>query len=709
MPLVDFISQTYESISKNVSSKRTLNLYPESTEGEGKSNLILVGCAGTTETADFEYVEGTETTTITTPAVTANSFIGNGVDSGVELSTLTSVPDFFAWTSLVIYGGSGPIVAIGGAVSPSQGAYFQVDVSGGFIRVYSHNTSYQKVFIGDTPLVVGVAYSIYVGFTVSAGFVVHVNNVAENITEIGDYDELPSYTLPFLHSLGSYNNANTTKGNHTLYETYWSTSALAIDRDSTIVNATGQEHFTQVAPDALPSAWLGGAVQGTVIITPEQTQTITTQNTGISGVSPTSGCRGMHYASNNILYVVYGGALIKYLPNGLSVKILSLSENSGTRVSMADNGTDLVLVDGAFLKTVRLSDDIVGTPTVDFVNPTEVVFLGRRLVVINESNKFWWSDIDDASTWDALSVASAETNPDNILAIAVKDGELWLMGERSYEVRRVDSDPNNPYSLVGGSANQVGVGAKYSLTSIADNVFWLGSSVAGQNQVFMSNGYSEQRISNHALEWELDKYKANTSSAFGVSYQQEGHTFYYLTIPQADKTFGFDLATGMWHERSTRDALKNIFHQWAVTHCAFAYGRILCGNGEVPKLLELSLDKYDEWDGRPIVKLHQSPVYFTDYKQLYHNIFEVDIETGVGLQTGQGSKPEIMMQYSDDGGHTWSSERWTSLGNIGKYRTRAIWRRLGRSRERVYRVLVSDPVKVVMIGAKLDYSVGANK
>ena len=484
MPLVDFISQTYESISPNVSSKRTLNLYPESTEGEGKSNVILINCAGSTEVADYE---------------------------------------------------------------------------------------------------------------------------------------------------------------------------------------------------------------------------------NISGVSATSVCRGMYYASNNILYVVYGGALIKYLPNGLSVKILSLSENSGSRVSMSDNGIHLALVDGAFLKIVRLADDVVGTPTVDFTNPTMVTFLGRRLIIINESNQFWYSGVDDATSWPALNVATAETNPDDIISMAIKDGELWLMGDRSYEVRRVDTDPNNPYSLVGGSANQIGVGAKYSLSSIADNVFWLGSSVAGQNQVFMSNGYSEQRISTHAIEWELDKYKANTSSSFGFSYQQEGHTFYILTVPQADKTFVYDLATGMWHERSTRDALKNIFHKWAVTHCAFAYGRILCGNGEVPKLLELSLDKYDEWDGRPIVKLHQSPVYFTDYKQLYHNIFEVDIETGVGLQLGQGSKPQIMMQYSDDGGHTWSSERWTSLGNIGKYRTRAIWRRLGRSRERVYRVLVSDPVKVVMIGAKLDYTVGLNK
>jgi hypothetical protein len=429
----------------------------------------------------------------------------------------------------------------------------------------------------------------------------------------------------------------------------------------------------------------------------------------IVDVSPTSVCRGMYYASNNILYVVYGGALIKYLPNGLSVKIMSLSENSGTRVSMTDNGTSLVIVDGAFLKTIRLVDDIVGTPSVPFTNPTQVEFLGRRVIVINGSNQFWFSEIDDANTWGALNVASAETNPDDIIAMSKKDGELWLMGDRSYEVRRVDSNPNNPYSLVGGSSNQVGCGAKYSLSSIADNVFWLGSSIAGQNIVYMSNGYSEQRISNHAIEWELDKYKQNTSSAFGFSYQQEGHTFYVLTIPQADKTFVFDLASGMWHERSTRDADKNIFHKWAVTHCAFAYGRVLCGNGEVPVLMELLLDKYDEWDGRPIVKLHQSPVYYSDYRQLYHDVFEVDIETGIGLQEGQGSNPEIMMQHSDDGGHTWSSERWTSLGAIGTYKTRAKWRRLGRSRERVYRVSVSDPVKVVMIGASLYYSQGANR
>jgi hypothetical protein len=357
---------------------------------------------------------------------------------------------------------------------------------------------------------------------------------------------------------------------------------------------------------------------------------------------------------------------------------------------------------------VKLDTDIVGTPSVDFTNPTQVQFLGRRVLVINETDNVWFSDIDDASSWPALNVFQAETYPDNIVAFSKKDGELWLMGEQSYEVRRVDSDPNNPYSLVGGSANEIGCGAKYSLSSIADNVFWLGSSRAGQNIVYMSNGYSQRRISNHAIEWELDKHKDATGTAFGLTYQQEGHTFYILTIPSSDKTFVYDLASNMWHERSTRDALKNIDHQWAVTHCAFAYGRVLCGNGEAPLLMELKLDKYDEWDSRPIVNLHRSPVYYEDYQELFHDHFQVDCETGVGLQLGQGSNPQMMMRYSDDSGHTWSSEIWEPMGRIGQYRTSVEFWQLGMTSFRVYEVSISDPVKVILIGARLDYTKSLN-
>jgi hypothetical protein len=63
-----------------------------------------------------------------------------------------------------------------------------------------------------------------------------------------------------------------------------------------------------------------------------------------------------------------------------------------------------------------------------------------------------------------------------------------------------------------------------------------------------------------------------------------------------------------------------------------------------------------------------------------------------------------MLRWSDDGGHTWSREHWSSLGAIGQYNRRVFWRRLGMTqklRDRVYEVSGSDPVKVTIMGAEL--------
>jgi hypothetical protein len=88
-------------------------------------------------------------------------------------------------------------------------------------------------------------------------------------------------------------------------------------------------------------------------------------------------------------------------------------------------------------------------------------------------------------------------------------------------------------------------------------------------------------------------------------------------------------------------------------------------------------------------------------------MLQLDCETGVGLISGQGSTPQVMLRFSDDGGHTWSNERWVSMGAIGTYASRAIWRRLGMTtelRDRVYEVSGTDPVKLVIIGAELAVS-----
>ena len=69
-----------------------------------------------------------------------------------------------------------------------------------------------------------------------------------------------------------------------------------------------------------------------------------------------------------------------------------------------------------------------------------------------------------------------------------------------------------------------------------------------------------------------------------------------------------------------------------------------------------------------------------------------------------GYDPQVMLRWSDDGGHTWSNEHWKSMGAIGQYGYRTIWRRLGMTekiRDRVYEVSGTDPVKIAIMGAEL--------
>ena len=78
------------------------------------------------------------------------------------------------------------------------------------------------------------------------------------------------------------------------------------------------------------------------------------------------------------------------------------------------------------------------------------------------------------------------------------------------------------------------------------------------------------------------------------------------------------------------------------------------------------------------------------------------------LPTGQGDDPQAMLRWSNDGGSTWSNEHWVSIGKIGRYQNRAIWRRLGWSRDRIFEVAITDPVKPVIVSANLKASEGDN-
>jgi hypothetical protein len=76
----------------------------------------------------------------------------------------------------------------------------------------------------------------------------------------------------------------------------------------------------------------------------------------------------------------------------------------------------------------------------------------------------------------------------------------------------------------------------------------------------------------------------------------------------------------------------------------------------------------------------------------------------IGYPAAPGYNPQAMLRWSDDAGHTWSNEHWSSMGKLGQYGFRTFWRRLGMTqklRDRVYEVSGTDPVKIAITNAEI--------
>jgi hypothetical protein len=195
------------------------------------------------------------------------------------------------------------------------------------------------------------------------------------------------------------------------------------------------------------------------------------------------------------------------------------------------------------------------------------------------------------------------------------------------------------------------------------------------------------------------------SDAIGYTYQQDGHSFYVLVFPNADTTWVYDVATQAWHERAGWYNGDWTRHRG---NCqVFFNGETILGDFENGKLYTLRLDVYAD-DDRPqrwLRSWRALPVGQNTFNETAHHSLQLICESGVGLNLGQGSDPEVMLRWSDDGGHTWSYEHWRKMGKIGNFGFRTIWRRLGMTdklRDRVYEVSATDPVKIAIMGAELD-------
>lgn len=432
--------------------------------------------------------------------------------------------------------------------------------------------------------------------------------------------------------------------------------------------------------------------------------------------------RGM-LEGNSELFTVSGGYVgrLSYDPD----TSIWTEENSigsipdgETPVSMAENGLQMAIGHSA---GISVWDYTTETLTLVADSPVSSVlgYLDSYILAISTNGTFFWSDIGDASVIDGLSFASAEGAPDDLVSLIVDHRELWLFGEKTTEIWGSTGDAEQPFARTGNAFLEHGCIAKFSPAKINNTVVWLGRDANGDGIVFLASGYAPQRISTHALEYQFSTY-ATLEDAIGMTYQMEGHSFYVLSFPTADKSWQYDFATGLWSELAYKDPKTGQLHRHVANCNAFYKGLHLVGSRAVGFILSLHLDTYTDatidsdyyswFSGTAQTAIYRERSFTipsTENKRLRHHSLELIAEYGVGLEFSvdgdgafgiNGQYPQVWLERSKDYGRTWQDLGARQLGAYGDFNRRAVWRRLGTHRHASYRLCMTDPVKCAWHG-----------
>ena len=443
-----------------------------------------------------------------------------------------------------------------------------------------------------------------------------------------------------------------------------------------------------------------------------------------------------HQTNGSDFYVVSGTEVYKM--TATDAVPIKLGDVSGTGpVNIADNGTQLFFAcNGPSYIYNEVTNVFAQITDPDFPGAVSVGYLDGYFV-FNEPNsqKVWVTSLLDGTSVDPLDFASAEGSPDGLVALIVDHREAWLFGSDSVEVWYDAGLTDFPLTRIQGAFNEIGCVAPYSVAKLDNALFWLGTDARGQGIVYRANGYTGVRVSTHAIEYAIAQY-GNISDALAYTYQQEGHAFYVLTFPSANATWVYDVSTGAWHERAGFENGEFTRHR-SNCQCNFA-GTTIVGDFENGNIYALDLDVYiDNLTPQKWLRSWRAiPTGQNNLKRSAHHSLQLDCEVGAfydpqldtGLLTedfellltesgdylvqevdplGLTNQAQVMLRWSDDGGHTWSSEHWTSMGATGEYFKRVFWRRLGMTlklRDRVYEVSGTDPVKIAIMGAELHVS-----
>jgi len=430
--------------------------------------------------------------------------------------------------------------------------------------------------------------------------------------------------------------------------------------------------------------------------------------------------RGLHTMSGEqILIAVSGNKVYQVNRTMVATQIGTLTTSSG-QVSISDNITNAdgliaYIVDGPNRYTWVASTNVFTTlPSTDGPwQGANVVDVIDNYNIYNEPNSQNWGCTDLGSQYSTKALYGSSDGSSDLLVTLIADRrQVYLLGETTTEVW---NDVGNviagittfPFQRVPGTFSQNGIGARFSLARFADSFVCVCKDTRGDSTIEMMQGYAWVKISTHAVEQSLTN--EITSDAFAYTYQIEGHEMYVCTFPSIGNglTWVYDGSTKSWHKWLYWDSDNAIYTRHRSNCGAYFNNMYIVGDYQNGKLYSIENAVYTD-DGATIRRLRRAKHLTTDLQRQYFEEFQIQFQPGVGLNTGQGQDPQAMLRWSNDGGSTFSNEHWVTIGKIGNYLNRAIWRRLGWSRDRIFEVVITDPIQAVIVSANLKSSAGDN-
>lgn len=401
---------------------------------------------------------------------------------------------------------------------------------------------------------------------------------------------------------------------------------------------------------------------------------------------------------DGILYAVTGTTLYKITSSGSSTAVGTVLGDG--RCNFEEDGTNLIIATGDTKPYAYDGATLAVGSDADLADSSTVAYINRRVVYDGNNADVIFADLDQPLSVDSANVISADTRPDDTLAIQTHRQQVYVYGSETIQPMYNSGTGNPPYNFILNSVQEIGLGAVHSIASNKIFRYFLGS----DRQVYRGSGLDIQSISNPAIGQAIENY-STVGDAYGVCFAFDSQDFYLLSFPTGNETWLFNEQAGLWTNLAYgTDGAQHLIYDYR-----YVYGKHLVSDRRNGNIYELDFDTYT--DNGDVIQRQRDTIsinggaFGQEGARVFMDKLELIIETGTSLVT---SESKIIMQYSDDNGRSWSTERWLPIGQQGEYRHKLWWFGLGEFYNRQFRFRMSDPIKWVLISASADVELGGN-